>query len=68
MAGLVERASALFRFDQRSSSQPTHCISIRADHTDAPDGMGGTLAANEQYVEARINELYLTNKRKGARL
>jgi hypothetical protein len=63
MAGLVERASALFRFVQGSPSQPTHFISIRADHTDSLDGMGGTLAAHEQYFEARINELYLTNKR-----
>jgi hypothetical protein len=63
MASLVERASALFRFVQESPSQPTHFISIPADRTDSLEGMGGTLAANEQYFETRINELYLTNKR-----
>jgi hypothetical protein len=48
MAGLVERTSALFRFLQGSPSQPTHFISIRADHAASLGGMGGTLAAHEQ--------------------
>jgi hypothetical protein len=63
MVWLVDRANSLFRSAQSSPSQPSHFFQIPADHTDASDRERGTLAADKNYFEVRLNELYLTNKR-----
>ena len=63
MPWLLDRTKALFQNAASSPSQPSHFLPISSDRVDDPSGIGGTLKANEDYFEIRLNELFLMNQR-----
>ena len=64
MPSLVNRAKDLWnRFEQSPTEEPGW-VPIPKERVDEGDSLGTTLQANDQYFEIRINEVYLSYKRK----